>query len=165
MRRAVWFGGLLTVIAACTLGAAAQIGGKPTTGNPTPGTEQPAPPNLADRVTLIGCLGLAPKSGGGQSAEATDANTPSDSRFLLTNAERQDRVPPGTGGSTLAAGASSRTYRLEGIDSQFSPFAGTKVEISGEIKPPSSSTPGDGAGDNVSTLLVEFVQKIAPTCL
>jgi hypothetical protein len=164
MRRAAWLGGLLTAIAACTLVAAAQIGGKPVTGNPTPGTEQPAPPNLADRVTLIGCLGLAPKNGGGQSAEATDANTPSDSRFVLTSADRQDRVPPGTGGSTLAASARSRTYRLEGIDSQFSPFAGTKVEISGEIKPPSPGTPGRGASGNAPTLLVEFVQKIASTC-
>ena len=35
---------------------------------------------------------------------------------------------------------SSKTYRLEGIDSQFSPFVGAKVEISGEIKAPRART-------------------------
>jgi hypothetical protein len=162
-RGAAWLAGVMALAAASAV-ASAQAPGKPATGNPTPGTEQPAPPNLADRVTLIGCLGLAPRSGGGQSAEATDANTPGDSRFVLTSAERQDRVPPDTGGSTLAASARSRTYRLEGIDSQFSPFTGTKVEISGEMKPPSPVTPGGGASGNAPTLLVEFVQKIASSC-
>jgi len=150
----------LAVIAACSLGVSAQGGGKRATGNPTPGTAQPEPPNLADRITVIGCLRPAPKSGGGQGAEANDPNTPSDSRFVLSSAERQDRVPPGTGGSAAAAAASSRTYRLEGIDSQFSPFAGAKVEVSGEIKPPTTGAPAN----NPPTLLVEFVQKVAARC-
>jgi hypothetical protein len=67
-----------------------------------------------------------------------------------------DRVPPGTGGSAAATTASSKTYRLEGIDSQFSPFVGAKVEISGEVKGPATGSP--------PTLLVGFVQRIAGKC-
>jgi hypothetical protein len=166
MPRAAWAGGVLAMLVASTLHAAAQAPGKPATGNPTPGTEQPAPPNLADRMTFIGCLRPATATGAGQGTEAStaaiDPNEPSDARFVLTNAERQDRVPPGTGGSAATRAGLSRTYRLEGIDSQFSPFAGTKVEISGEIKLPASSTTGSATA--APTLLVEFVQKLSADC-
>jgi hypothetical protein len=117
----------------------AQIGGKPATGNPTPGTEQPAPPNVADRVTFVGCLQPVARA-----ATLTDSNAPSNSRFELTKVASPD------------AKASSKTYRLEGIDSQFSPFVGSKVEITGELKT------AEGAGP--PTLLVEFVQRIALRC-
>jgi hypothetical protein len=144
------------LVVAATLAAAAQIGGKPVSGgNPTPGTPQPEPPNLDDRIALTGCLRAAP----GTPATTQDANTPSDARFVLTAAERLDRVPPGTGGSALAAGATGRRYRLEGLDSLFSPFVDTKVEISGEVRPlpnPDATAP--------PILVVEFVQKIAATC-
>ena len=159
MYRAVWTGGLIAFVAGSVLVASAQIGGKPISGgNPTPGTAQPDPPNLSDRITVSGCLQSAPK--GAASSEPPDANTPSDARFVLASAQRIDRLPPDTGGSERAANATSSTYRLEGIDSQFSPFMNTKVEISGEVKPPAS---GDNAG-SVPTLLVEFVQKITSTC-
>jgi hypothetical protein len=130
----------------------AQIGGKPVTGNPTPGTAQPDPPNLADRITVVGCLQTVARRADAASA---DPNAPSNSRFELTKAERVDRVPVGTGGSPATVGASSKSYRLEGIDSQFSPFVGAKVEISGEIKPASANPP---------TLLVGFVQRLAAKC-
>ena len=123
-------------------------------GNPTPGTAQPDPPNVSDRITLSGCLQRAPKGG---NATAADANAPSDARFVLSGAALIDKVPAGTGGSELAKKAGGGTYRLEGIDSIFSPFVGTKVEISGEVKPLS----GGGAPP---TLLVEFVQKLEPRC-
>ncbi len=129
----------------------AQGGGKPATGNPTPGIEQPAPPNVADRVTVTGCMQpVARGAEASTSAKATadgsasaDSNAPTDSHFELTKATSADSK------------ASSKTYRLEGIDSQFSPFVGSKVEITGEIKT---------AGANPATLLVEFVQRIAAKC-
>ena len=154
-----WFGGVLALVAALTVGAAAQIGGKPVKGNPTPGTPQPDPPNLADRITLTGCVRLAP----GRSTSAVEPNTPGDARFILANAERQKTVPSGTGGSDLAANTSSRTYRLEAIESQLSAFVGTKVEVSGEVKPRAASSRGEGS-NNVPTLQVEFVQKVAAAC-
>jgi hypothetical protein len=153
------FGGVLALAAILSTGAAAQIGGKPVKGNPTPGTPQPEPPNLADRITLTGCVQLAP----GRSATAVDSNTPTDSRFALTNAVRQKTVPPGTGGSAVADGSANRTYRLEAIESQLSAFVGTKVEISGQVKRRTGSLPGEGHG-NAPTLQVEFVQKIAASC-
>jgi hypothetical protein len=161
MRRAVWTGCLIALVAASTLVVTAQAGGKPVSGgNPTPGTPQPEPPNLSDRITLTGCVQPAPK--GTASSEAPDANTPTDARFVLTSATRVDRLPPGTGGSALAVKTNSRSYRLEGLDSQFSPFVNTKVEISGEIRARSSTEAAAAA--NVPTLLVEFVQKIASAC-
>jgi hypothetical protein len=107
---------------------AAQIGGKPVAGgNPTPGTPQPDPPRLEDRITLTGCVEIV------STAPAVDGNTVSEERFKLSGAPT--------------------TYRLAGIESQLSPFVGTKVEISGEVlKRP------------VPTLQVEFVQKIAAKC-
>jgi hypothetical protein len=147
---AVGAAGLLTV------GAAAQIGGKPVTGNPTPGTEQPAPPNLADRVTLTGCLQFASKG----AASSDDGNTVVDSRFELTSAERQNNVPADTGGSPLASAAGGSRYRLAAIESQLSPFVGMKVEVSGEIVPRTA----ESSPAVTPTLQVEFVQKLAPTC-
>ncbi|MGH9147947.1 MAG: hypothetical protein ACRD1Q_14645 [Vicinamibacterales bacterium] len=153
----------IALLGLVTAGASAQlVDGKRRTGSPTPGTPQPEPPNLADRVTLMGCVQTAARSqpsGSGQ----TDPSAPSDSRYQLTNAERQNNVPAGTGGSPLTAKASSRTYRLEAIDAQLSPFVGTKVEISGEIKLASQPASGETRA-NDPTLVVEFVQKIAATC-
>ncbi|HVQ15795.1 MAG TPA: hypothetical protein VMS40_19480, partial [Vicinamibacterales bacterium] len=139
-----------------TFTVSAQSGGKPISGgNPTPGTEQPDPPNLSDRIAVTGCLQPAPTSTA--SSETSDPNTPSNARFVLSSAKRVDRLPPGTGGSQLAVKANSASYRLEGIDSQFSPFVNARVEVSGEVKPPSDKS-------NEPTLLVEFIQKTAATC-
>jgi hypothetical protein len=160
MQRASWIGGVIAFAVSSMLVASAQVGGKPFSGgNPTPGTAQPDPPNLSDRITVSGCLQSAPKSSA--NSEPPDANTPSDARFVLASAQRVDRLPPDTGGSALAANTKSSTYRLEGIDSQFSPFVNTKVEISGEVKPNSSS---EAATTKAPTLLVEFIQKTASTC-
>ena len=155
MHRAMWNGYLIALVAASTIVATAQTGGKPISGgNPTPGTAQPDPPNLADRITVTGCLQPAPTI---DATSNPDANTPVDTRYVLASAQRVNRLPPGTGGSELAKKANSRTYRLEGLERQFSPFVNTQVEISGEIKPPSSN-------GTAPTLVVEFVQKINPRC-
>jgi hypothetical protein len=173
MNRSRRLGMLAAILVASTVTAAAQIGGKLVVGgNPTPGTEQPEPPSLADRITVSGCLQVAAVRGGGSSTSATatvdksdppratvDANTLSDSRFVLVDAERIDRVPAGTGGSPATAGVASRSYRLTGIESQFSPFVNTKVEISGEIKPAVASD-----ATSMPTLIVEFIQKLASIC-
>jgi hypothetical protein len=140
--------GIATIVA-LTAVASAQSGGKPVTGNPTPGTEQPAPPNVADRMTFVGCMQFATgRADASTSAKVTadgaaspDTNAPTNSRYALTKVE---------------GSAASKVYRLEGIDSQFSPFVGAKVEITGEVK--------TAAGANPPTLLVEFVQRIAAKC-
>jgi hypothetical protein len=154
-------GSLAVAFVALTAVVSAQGGGKPVTGNPTPGTAQPDPPNVADRMTLVGCLQRAARSGASASA-AADPNAPSNLRFELTNAEPANRVPPGTAppaDSSPASSASSKAYRLEGIDSIFSPFVGSKVEITGAIKPPSKAEKGAPP-----TLVVEFLQRIARQC-
>ena len=95
----------------------AQGGGKPATGNPTPGVAQPDPPNPANRVTFTGCLHSVSRV-----PPTTDPNTPHNTRYELTTVERSER----------------KTLRLEGLDSQFSPFVNMKVEISGQVKPPAA---------------------------
>jgi len=158
-RPVVWVGVLVALVAASTIMASAQVGGKPVIGgNPTPGTAQPDPPNLSDRITLSGCLQRAPK---GANAAVADANTPSDARFMLSSAARVDKVPDGTGGSEHAKKAGGGTYRLEGIDSIFSPFVGTKVEISGEVE---AGAANQAAGSTTPTLIAEFVRKLENHC-
>jgi len=150
----------MTCVLALTVGLIARQAppGPPglKTGNPTPGTPQPDPPNLADRITLTGCV--QPADNAGATGAAKNPNNPSDSRFVLMKAERRNVVPPGTGTSAVAAGATGATWRLQGIDSQLSAFVGTKVEVSGEVLP----STGDAA--KALTLQVEFVQKLSQTC-
>ena len=156
----LWSAGVLALVVALTVGAAAQGGGKPVKGNPTPGTAQPDPPNVADRITLTGCVQAAP----GRSTSAVEENTPSDTRFILTSVDIRNVNPPGTGGSPAATGASGRAYRLEAIESQLSAFVGTRVEISGEVKPRPAGFRGQGSGTSIPTIQVEFVQKISAAC-
>ena len=104
------------------------------TGNPTPGTPQPDPPNVADRITVNGCLQLAPGVG---AAPASAATTPASNRYILKDAKKDG------------------TYRLEALESQLSPFAGVSVELAGEVKTPAETPP---------VLLVEFVRKTAAKC-
>jgi hypothetical protein len=130
-----WPNGFLAAILACGFctAAAAQIGGKPIVGgNPTPGTPQPDPPNVAARVTATGCVELASKDT--KAAVPIDGNTVMDSRWVLATLEQPPKVQ----------------YKLAAIESQLSPFAGAKVEVSGE--------PRGGV------LQVEFVRKLAARC-
>jgi hypothetical protein len=155
-RASVW---TLAIAAALTARAGAQIGGKPVNGgNPTPGTPQPDPPNLADRVTVTGCLQLSRSTA--TTSSAVEGNAVIDSRFELTGAERQSNLPADTGGSQAAAAVAGRTYRLAAIESQLSPFVGAKVEVSGEILPRTAQSPPTGT----PTLQVEFVQKLSTSC-
>jgi len=111
----------------------AQIGGKPINGgNPTPGTAQPEPPKVEDRVTTTGCVVRVTRDA--KPAATVDGNAVLDSRYALMTLERPAKLK----------------YRLSAIEGQLSPFAGAKVEITGEAK------------DNV--LQVEVVQKLAATC-
>jgi len=81
---------------------------------------------------------------------------------VLSGAKSVDRIPPGTGGSSLAVSTRSASYRLEGIDSQFSPFVNARVEVSGEVKPATADKAA--SGDSSPILLVEFIQKTGTTC-
>ena len=148
---------ILAVSALTTLGLSAQGTGR-LTGNPTPGTPQPDPPNLADRIALTGCVRWAAADGRG-SVPAQELNTPSSSTFVLINATRVTRVPPGTGTSDSAKKPVGQTYRLSAVNSVLVPFAGARVEISGEID---DRPPRDGAAP-APILNVGFVQRLGKT--
>jgi hypothetical protein len=148
---------ILVVISLTSLALSAQGTGR-FSGNPTPGTSQPDPPNLADRITLTGCVRWAAPDGRG-SVPAQELNTSSSSTFVLTNAARVTRVPPGTGTSDAAKKSSGQTYRLSALNSALVPFVGAQVEISGEID---DRPPRDGAAQ-APILNVGFVQKLGKT--
>ena len=145
------------VSALTTLGLSAQGTGR-LTGNPTPGTLQPDPPNPADRITLTGCVRWAAPGGRG-SVPAQELNTLSTSTFVLSNAARVARVPPGTGTSDAAKKSAGQTYRLSALNSALVPFVGARVEISGEID---HRPPPDGAAP-APVLNVGFVQRLGKT--
>ena len=148
---------ILVVSALTAVGLSAQGTGR-LTGNPTPGTPQPDPPNLSDRITLTGCVRFATPDGRG-SVPSQELNTPSTSTFVLSNAARVDRVPPGTGTSDAAKKSAGQTYRLSALNSALVPFAGARVEISGEIddrSPPEGAVPAP-------ILKVGFVQRLGKT--
>jgi len=140
-----------------TLGLSAQGTGR-FTGNPTPGTPQPDPPNLADRITLTGCVRWAAPDGRG-SVTAQDLNTLSTSTFVLANSTRVMRVPAGTGTSDSAKKSASQTYRLSALNSALVPFVGARVEISGEI----DDRPASGGPTQAPILNVGFVQRLGKT--
>jgi len=148
---------ILAVSALTTVGLSAQGTGR-LTGNPTPGTPQPDPPDLADRITLTGCVRWA-AAGGRGSVPAQELSTFSSSTFVLANAARVTRVPPGTGTSDAAKKPASQTYRLEALNSALVPFAGARVEISGEID---DRPPPDGTAA-APILKVGFVQRLGKT--
>ena len=150
----------LLIITALAIGPTAQQQGR-ISGNPTPGTPQPDPPKLADRITAVGCVRFASPQGQGRGAvPAGELNLLSNSTFILTDAAREGRVPPGTGTSEVAKTTKSRTYRLSAINSALLPFVGARVEISGEVQ--ASASPDDNP--QVPILQVGFVQRIAKTC-
>lgn len=152
MRRALVYAGLII----CVAGGAAQAQER-LRGNPTPGTAQPEMPKLADRIALTGCVARA------DGVPATfDSNTPSDTRYLLTGATRDKRVPPGAGTSPAAAGATADRYRLSGIEGAIAPFAGARVRISGQVEAPSAAAAA--LAPALPVLRVEFVRKLAPAC-
>src|SRR5262245_34349864 len=175
-RRLPRFLSVLIVVATTGL-FAQQLPPSLKTGNPTPGSSQPDPPDLTMRITLTGCVQVVARSSGDTATQ--DPNTPSASRFVLTMAERMNVVPVGTGTVSAATESSSGTYRLNAIDSQLSPCVGARVEISGELvrltafaeasadksaveKPDATpGKPGNGA-ESTPMLQVEFVERIGP---
>jgi len=148
---------ILVVSTLTAVGLSAQGTGR-LTGNPTPGTPQPDPPNLSDRITLTGCVRFATPDGRG-SVSSQELNTFSTSTFVLSNAARVDRVPPGTGTSDAAKKSAGQTYRLSALNSALVPFAGARVEISGEID---DRSPPEGGGP-APILKVGFVQRLGKT--
>ena len=148
---------VVTIFCISSVSLAAQGTGR-LTGNPTPGTPQPDPPRLSDRITVTGCVRWAVANGRG-AVPTDELNAPSDSKFLLVTAAREERVPPGTGTSDAAKQSASQTYRLSALNNALVPFVGSRVEISGEVE---DRPPRDG-GSQAPIVKVGFVQRLPKT--
>jgi hypothetical protein len=140
IKRSGW--AVVAVLMLAVAGVAAQGRGA-LSGNPTPGTPQPAPPNLADRITVTGCVQFAAAQGRG-AVPVDQLNAPSDAMFVLTDAVREGPV----------------RYRLSAINSALVPFVGSKVEMSGEV----DSNPSPSGSAQAPILHVGFARRIAKTC-
>jgi hypothetical protein len=125
---------ILLIALAFSVGLSAQQPLPRIFGNPTPGTLQPDPPKLADRVTVNGCVKLAEDKG---RVPAAELNTSSDNRFVLVSATPQPRV----------------MYRLSALNSALVPFVGARVELAGEVD-----------ATEPAVLRVGFIQRVAKTC-
>src|SRR6185436_13591642 len=145
---------VVTTVCISGVSLAAQGTGR-LTGNPTPGTPQPDPPRLADRISVTGCVRWAAANGRG-AVSADELNAPSDAKFLLVNVAREERVPPGTGTSAAAKQPASQTYRLSALNSALVPFVGSRVEISVLVI---HRPPGNG-GSQAPILRVGFVHRL-----
>jgi hypothetical protein len=125
---------ILLIALAFSIGLSAQQPLPRIFGNPTPGTPQPDPPNLADRITVNGCVKLAEDKG---SVAAAELNTSSDNTFVLVSATPQSEV----------------IYRLSALNSALVPFMGSRVELAGEVD-----------ATEPAVLRVGFIQRVAKTC-
>jgi hypothetical protein len=101
------------IAAGLAVGLPAQQTPPRLSGNPTPGTPQPNPPDLRNRITVTGCVKAAEGKG---RVPAAELNNPSDANFVLA-----------------ARNSTSSTYRLSAVNSAVVPFVGARVEMSGEV--------------------------------
>jgi hypothetical protein len=160
MKHLVWRTGALTAIAcAATIAAAAH----------TSGSTQDRSPGAADKVTITGCVRSADSKPVGTSG--TVGNT-SDSKFILTDVIASDAAKStaaATGAITPATASDAGSYRLDADDSKLSPHLGHKVEISGTVEAPSTSSPAATSAASAATTLaprlkVDTVKMIGSTC-
>ena len=140
------------------------------TQTPTPSTPQVAPPAAgadsptadpqssakstakADTITVEGCIQRGTTGSATTGTTGTTGSAPS--AFMLTSAMK----PAGATSSTPIASS----YRLDAMDSKLSPHVGHKVELSGTVQAPSSSSSSSATAS--PTLKVDNVKMIAATC-
>ena len=125
---------ILLIALAFSVGLSAQQPLPRIFGNPTPGTPQPDPPKLENRITVSGCVRSVE---GKERVPAAELNTSSDNTFVLVSATPQPRV----------------MYRLMAVNRSLVPFVGARVELAGEVD---ASEP--------AVLRVGFIQRVAKIC-
>jgi hypothetical protein len=106
----------------------------------------------ADSIVVEGCIQRG--AAGSAATGTTGTSGASPSAFMLTSAMK----PAGATASTPIASS----YRLDAVDSKLSPHVGHKVEISGTLQPPTSSSASSATAS--PTLKVDNVKMLAASC-
>jgi len=118
----------------------------------------------AKNITVSGCIQRATESPTGTSGTTGATRGTSETKFLLTSAA----MPTGTTSTaeTPPSTAVASEYRLDADDAKLTPHVGHKVEISGVIQEPTSTTPTQPAASaaNAPKLKVDTVRMVASTC-
>jgi hypothetical protein len=129
------------------------------------------PSSRANAITVTGCLRSADQMAVGTSGSsvgtASGGRSANDSstKFVLTNAASSGS-PAETSGTSGAKGASPATgYRLDADESKLTSHVGHKVEISGTIENPgSTSAAADDAFSGAPRLKVVSIRTLASNC-
>jgi hypothetical protein len=117
-------------------------------------------------ITVIGCMRSADDyvvgtSGTAASGTAGRSANDSSTKFVLTESSESSSSTEVVGTS----GTASTRYRLDGDASQLMPHVGRKVEISGTVaNPGSTSVMTESVLSSAPRLKVASVRTIAPAC-
>lgn len=111
----------------------------------------------SEKITITGCVERADQ----MTQTGTLGTTVDSMSFVLIN------LPTGAVGTSGAAGASAapseKGYRLDADAAKLTPHVGHKVEISGFVDEPATTT-GAAASANGPKVKVESIKMIAETC-
>ena len=113
------------------------------------------------KITLTGCLQSGEQGLASREPNSTSRSAEGVDRFVLTNAKM-----PASGSESPTASSSGSTgslYILEGEKAELQRHVGQQVEVIGEPKNDSASTPDADRG-NFKQLDVESVRMIAEHC-
>jgi len=146
----------LAIAIGASVGVLAQTASQPPASSST----------TAKTITVSGCVQRAPQSATtGTSGTAGAASSSTATKFVLTNASMSTSGTAGTAGAAPPSTAVASEYRLDADDAKLTPHMGHKVEISGTVEPPTSSTqPPAASAANAPTLKVDNVKMVATTC-
>jgi hypothetical protein len=125
----------------------------------------------ANAVTVNGCMRSADQMAVGTSGSSVAGTSGSKSanasstKFVLTNvtANSSSAEPPATSG--VKSGSPPSGYRLDADESKLTPHVGHKVEISGTIENPgSTSAAADDVFSSAPRLKVVSIRTLAASC-
>ena len=131
-------------------------------------SSQTSSQSAAKTITVTGCVSRAEQSPTGTSGTTGTESKAAELKFLLTSASIGGKDTAGTTGETAPpASAVASEYRLDAADAKLTPHVGHKVEITGTVAQPSSSTepkPPAASAANAPTLKVDSVKMLASSC-
>lgn len=113
------------------------------------------------KITLTGCLQSGEQGLASREPNSTSRSAEGVDRFVLTNAKMP--ASPSESPTASSSGSTGSLYILEGEKAELQRHVGQQVEVIGEPKNDSASTPDADRG-NFKQLDVESVRMIAEHC-
>jgi hypothetical protein len=128
--------------------------------------------NRSNEITVTGCIrstdqiAVGTSGSDGSSAGTTGSRSGNDSstKFVLTNLSSSESSGETAGTSGTKAASTASGYRLDAEASKLTPHVGRKVEISGTVANPGSTSPGDALFGGAPRLKVISIRAIGSDC-